>query len=60
MKTKIDDPDYWQQYGIVIPSSIFRNHPTGARVENETLYNLRVMAYPEILDEHGKLIGRVE
>ncbi len=42
---KIADPDYWQAYGVV--------------VHNETLYNLRVKAYPDILNERGEKIGRV-
>jgi hypothetical protein len=58
MKTKIDDPDYWQSYGVIVYDCVLGDPPYG-RLQDETLYNLRVQAYPDILNERGEKIGRV-
>lgn len=44
--TRITDPEYWQTYSVVIGDT--------------TLYNMRVAAYPDILNERGEKIGRVK
>ncbi len=53
--TRIDDPHYWQTYGVILYDSVLG----AAGLQDETLYNLRVKAYPDILNERGEKIGRV-